>query len=133
MSHHQHTPEMSHELDPWHAHHSAVPREEHGSHVNIRFMILFFVAMVLFILVTVGALIIFFGHSQTNLRASLVENTYEYETQYMPYATEARGRLNEFGWVDREAGTARVPWEVAARGVVATYAGPASDAEESSN
>lgn len=131
MSHHEHTPELSHELDPWHTHHSAVPREEHGSHVNVRFMIGFFIVMVLFVLVTVGALFLFFGYSQTNLRAKLVENTYEYETQFMPYATEARSRINEYGWVDRDAGTARVPWDVAARGVVATYGGPASDAEES--
>lgn len=133
MSHHQETPAHSHELDAWHAHAGAVPMEEHGSHVNIRFLLIFFVAIVLFILVTVGALFLFFGHTQTNLRAQLVENTYEYQTQYLPYATESRARLAEFGWMDREASTVRVPWDVAARGVVASYGGPASDVEESSD
>lgn len=131
MSHHQETPAHDHTLDAWHEGHGVAPMQEHGAHVNIRFLLIFFVAIVLFILVTVGALVLFFGHSQTNLRASLVENTYEYETQYMPYATEAKGRLGEYGWVDRQAGTVRVPWDVAARSVVASYSGPASDVEES--
>ncbi len=133
MSHHQQTPPQPVEIDAWHEHHAAVPMQEHGSHVNIRFMLVFYVAIVLFILVTVGALFLFFGRTTTNLRSKLVENTYEYQTQYLPYATEARGRLNEYGWVDRQAGTVRVPWEVAARSVVASYGGPASDVEESSN
>lgn len=133
MSHHQETPAHSHELDAWHAHPGVMPMEEHGSHVNIRFLLIFFVAIVLFILVTVIALVVFFDHSQTNLRAKLVENTYEYQTIYKPYATESRARLAEFGWVDREASTVRVPWDVAARSVVASYGGPASDAEESNN
>ena len=133
MSHHQETPAHAVEIDAWHESHGVAPMQEHGSHVNIRFMLIFFVAIVLFILVTVGALVLFFGYSQNNLRAKLVENTYEYETQYLPYATEARGRLSEYGWVDREAGTVRIPWDVAARNVVATYGGPASDAEESND
>ncbi len=133
MSHHQETPPHEAHLDAWHEHHAAAPMQEHGSHVNIRFMLIFYVGIVLFILVTVIALFVFFGHTQTNLRAKLVENTYEYQTQYLPYATEAKGRLNEYGWVDRQARTVRVPWEVAARGVVASYSGPASDVEESND
>jgi len=132
-SHHQETPAQPVEIDAWHEPHGVAPMQEHGSHVNIRFLLIFFVAIVLFILVTVAALFVFFAHSQTNLRTKLVENTYEYETQYMPYATEAKGRIGEYGWVDRQAGTVRIPWDVAARGVVATYSGPASDAEESND
>ena len=133
MSQHHETPAQPVEIDAWHETHGVVPMQEHGAHVNIRFLLIFFVCIVLFILVTVGALVLFFGRTETNLRAKLVENTYEYETQFMPYATEAKGRLNEFGWVDREAGTVRVPWDVAARSVVSSYGGPASDAEESNN
>jgi len=133
MSHHQQTPPQPVEIDAWHESHGVAPMQEHGSHVNIRFMLIFYVAIVLFILVTVGALFLFFGRTTTNLRSKLVENTYEYQTQYLPYATEARGRLNEYGWVDRQARTVRVPWEVAARSVVANYGGPASDVEESNN
>ena len=105
-SHHQETPAQPVEIDAWHEPHGVAPMQEHGSHVNIRFLLIFFVAIVLFILVTVAALFVFFAHSQTNLRTKLVENTYEYETQYMPYATEAKGRIGEYGWVDRQAPSA---------------------------
>ncbi len=133
MSQHQETPPQPVEIDAWHEPHGVAPMQEHGSHVNIRFLLIFFVAIVLFILITVGALVVFFNHSETNLRTSFVENTYEYETQYKPYATEAKSRLSEYGWVDREAGTVRIPWDVAARGVVTSYSGPASNAEESND
>ena len=130
---HQHTPETETHLDEWHEHPVVVPKVENGAHINIKFLMIFYVSMVVFVLVTIVALVMFFGYSKTNLAAKLVENTHEYSTEYMPYAEEARGRLNEYAWVDRDAETVRVPWEVAARSVVANYGGPSSDTEESNN
>jgi hypothetical protein len=132
MMSHDHTQD-THSHDGSHSQPALIPKVEVGAHVNVRFLLIFYVAMVVFVLVTVFVLIIFFGYSKTNMASKLVENTHEYSTGFMPYAEEAKGRLNEFAWVDRDAETVRVPWEVAARNVVANYSGPASDAEESNN
>ena len=43
MSHHQETPAHAVEIDAWHESHGVAPMQEHGSHVNIRFMLIFFV------------------------------------------------------------------------------------------
>ncbi len=130
---HDHTPDMHTPLDEWHEQPVLIPKEEIGAHVNIRFMLGFYFVMVGFVLVTVIALIIYYGYAKTNMSMKLVENTHEYSTGFMPYAEEAKGRLNEFAWMDRTEETVRVPWEVAARGVVASYGGPASDVEESND
>lgn len=132
MMSHDHTHD-AHAGNGEHSEPKVYPKVEVGAHVNVRFMLIFYVAMVVFVLVTVFALIIFFGYSKTNMASRLVENTHEYSTEYMPYMEEAKGRLKEYAWVDREAETVRVPWDVAARSVVADYSGPASDAEESNN
>ena len=129
---HQHTPETPQVLDEWHDQ-PVRPKEEIGAHINVPFLMVFFVVMVVFILFTVGALIVFFNYTKTNLASQLVENTYEYQMEYKPYAEESKGRLNEYAWVSREDETVRIPWQVAARSVVDDYAGPGSDAEESSD
>lgn len=130
---HDHTPDTPQVLDEWHDQPPVQPKEEHGAHINVPFLLFFYVLMVGFILVTVGALIVFFNYTKTNLASKLVENTYEYQMEFQPYAEEAKGRLNEYAWVSREDETVRIPWQVAARSVVKDYAGPGSDAEESNN
>ena len=59
---HQHTPETETHLDEWHEHPVVVPKVEDGAHINIRFLMIFYVSMVIFVLVTIVALVMFFGY-----------------------------------------------------------------------
>lgn len=133
MSHHQHTPEQPHSLDEWHDHPNVVPMEEHGAHVNVRFLLIFYVLMVAFIIVTTFGLVVFFKWSRTQLSEELVENTYEYQMEYLPAAEEQKSRLTEYAWMSREDQTVRVPVPVAARTVIERYRGPGGAAEETND
>ena len=116
------TPEMPHEVDPWHMHRAdELKHEEHGSHVNMHSLLIAFVLIVGFVLLTVFSLTIFFERSVVEVREKVVENTNEYRNGFLPYAEKAKSRISDYSWVDREARTVQVPWDVAARQVVKSY------------
>ena len=122
MMHNIETPEVSHEVDSWHSHTAGeLTHEEHASHVNMHGLLIAFVLIAGFVGLTVFSLIVFFDYSATTMREKVVENTNEYRTGFMPYAEQAKSRISNYSWVNRDERSVQVPWDVAARQVVKGY------------
>lgn len=122
MSHTQFLPHEHHEPDSWHRHTSdeGLPQVEHGSRVNVTTLSIVFVAMTLFMVVSVAALIVYFDRHTRDVRQQGLETTTEATEYALPYRQQATDQLGGFGW-SADGTHVRLPVDVAKQQIVARY------------
>ncbi len=120
---HQETPHPEPHVDAWHQHgpEEGRPQVEHVAHVNVPVLLIAFVAMVVTVSVLVIAIALFYNTTSAQLAAVRLENTVGYVDEYIPYREAAKAQISGFHAEDPEAGTVRVPVEVAFDRVIEAY------------
>lgn len=111
MSHHaDHTPEHHEHVDQWHMHSAAegVPQAEHGSKANPWVLLAVFVCSVVFLIVFIGATIIYAKGYLSHVRAVKVEVT-TWAADARAEKAIAQNQLENYAWVDAAQGRVRVP------------------------
>lgn len=132
-THHPHTPEPSEHADVWH-HHSAaegMPQHEHGSRANPAALGLIFLSIVFGFLAFFFVVWGYFNSSITRYKAELNESvTSTLRGEYETMRSGSQTALTQpAGWLDREAGTVRLPIDRAESLVIDEYARAKSGAE----
>jgi 5-bromo-4-chloroindolyl phosphate hydrolysis protein len=119
----QHTPPVEDHLDDWHQHTAAEgrPQAEHAANVNIAMLGFVGFVIVAVVVAMVVLVVIYFQAYSSTLIAQKAENTVWYEQEYRPYAASSQRRLQEFGWIDAEAGVIRVPIDHAFSRVIESH------------
>lgn len=121
-----HTPEPNEQPDAWHQHaaEEGAPQTEHGSRVNpigagLTLLGIVFGFVFLFVVV-----LLYFESYVTRVKADKNEQvTTQIRSEYVTLRSEAQTRLNQpAGWIDRDAGTIRLPKDRAAQLVIDEYA-----------
>jgi len=112
MSHGEHTPVHHEHVDEWHMHTAdeGTPQAEHASTASPWVLLAVFLASIIFLVVFIGATMIYAKGYVSTRRATKVEIT-----TWAAGAREARAtaemRLSQYGWVDPAEGRVRVPIE----------------------
>lgn len=117
--------EHEHETpDSWHRHTAdeGAPQIEHAASINLLGLLIVFLGMSGFLVVTVGLLIVFFDYTRTQARQAKIETTTMAEENSLPYRQESMDALASYGWVDPAAGRVQVPINVAMDRIVEEYA-----------
>lgn len=129
-----HDENRDHGHDAWHQHTAAegVPQHEHGSQTNAKALGLVFLVMVFGTVAVIAVLIVYFNTTSDRFRSRLQEGSALMAPTWNAKVA-ARERLEGFGWVDQEAGTAHTPVSAAMDRVIEDYRNrssqaPASDA-----
>ena len=108
-----------HAIDTWHDHSAdAPPQSAHTERVNPLALLVIFVSLTLFVAVFVGLTVVYYNSSVATVKAKKLETTTGYDNDYAPYRAQQDAYLNEYAWVDAEAGTVRIPVERAMELVV---------------
>lgn len=112
----------AHGHDAWHQHTAAegTPQTEHGSHASAKALGLTFIIMVVGVIAVILVLIAYFNSYVSKYKAERQEGVSTMRPAFEAKLA-ARQRLNEFGWIDREAGTVHIPLNNAIDKVVAEY------------
>lgn len=116
-----------HHVDPWHHHSSQEPepQHEHGGIVNPGIIFLWFVGGIVFLVATIGVIIMYFDQYSTTQRVELIEvqPTRQYWSQFEAKRNEMVARVAPQGYelIDSQKGTARPPIEATMRNVVEDY------------
>lgn len=125
MSELPHTPEPDETPDAWHQHtaEEGAPQEEHGARVNpvgAGLTLLGIVFSFVFLLLVV---MLYFESYTTRIKAERNEQvTAEQRTEFVTLRSEAQTRLAQpAGWIDRDAGTVRLPLDRATQLVIDEY------------
>lgn len=123
----------AHGHDNWHQHSAAegMPQHEHGSHTSTKALGLTFIIMVVGVIATILVLIAYFNSYVSTFRAERQEGTAMMRPAFEAKVA-AKQRLEEFGWVDREAGTVHIPLNNAIDRVVNEYGQRRGQATEQS-
>lgn len=114
MSHpSEHTPEHHEHVDQWHLHTLAegTPQAEHGSRANPWVLLAVFVCSVVFLIVFIGATVIYAKGYLSRVRAAKVEVT-TWSGDARAAKAIAQHELASYGWVEPGAGRVRVPVDV---------------------
>jgi Tfp pilus assembly protein PilE len=121
----------AHGHDAWHQHTAAegMPQHEHASHTSTKALGLTFIIMVVGVIATILVLIAYFNSYVSTFKAERQEGTAAMKPAFEAKVA-ARQRLEEFGWVDREAGTVHIPLNNAIDKVVNEYGQRRSQATE---
>lgn len=126
--HHPHTPEPVEHADAWHRHTPAegVPQHEHGTRVNPAFVGVVLLGIVFFTLAFLFVVWGYFNSYSTRVKADKLEQvTTVLRGEYQGLRSTAESHLTGApAWIDREAGTVRMPIDRAAALVVDEYAQP---------
>ncbi|MEL6311312.1 MAG: hypothetical protein AAFR76_00415 [Planctomycetota bacterium] len=122
---HKETPHPEQHTDEWHTHGPAEarPHDAHTQQINIRILMISFVLMVVTVGVLVIAITLFYRSTSAQLSAERLENVTGWTDEYIPYRTAAKEQVNGFHADDPEAGTVRIPVEVAYEKVINAYGG----------
>jgi hypothetical protein len=125
-SHNAHDTHDAH-VDDWHQHSAAEgePQQEHGGIAKTGVIFLWFVGGVVFLLATIGALIMYFDKNSTDQRALVIEAqpAKQFWAQYESRRAEMVANVAPQGYqlIDPAKGTARPPIEVTMRRVAEDY------------
>ncbi len=113
MSHNEHTPEHHEHVDQWHLHTDSegAPQEEHASRANPWMLLVVFVFSVIFLVVFIGATIVYAKGYLSGVRARKVEITV-WANDARATKAVAEQQLSSYGWVEPGQGRVRVPIEV---------------------
>lgn len=113
MSHGEHTPVHHEHVDAWHMHsiEEGSPQAEHAATANPWVLLVVFVASVIFLVVFIGATIVYAKGYVSTRRAQKVEITTWAADARSARAT-AEMELSQYGWVNAAESRVRVPIEV---------------------
>lgn len=105
-----HTPVHHEHVDPWHLHTVAegAPQHEHGSRANPWVLLTVFVVSVVFLIVFIGATIVYANSYLASRRAAKVEIT-TWAADARSVKAQAEMQLSQYGWVNASEGRVRVP------------------------
>jgi hypothetical protein len=128
MAHHphDHTPGAHEVPDAWHQHtpEEGVPQEEHGGKASAAAIAVSLLVTVVFLVLTVGLIIMYFTTYTTRLRVERVENTVLSKDQ-LEYKLESAEKLHEYSWINPETahqGVVTIPLAEARQKVLQRYA-----------
>ena len=123
----EHTPVHHEHVDEWHLHTAdeGTPQAEHAATANPWVLLAVFVFSIIFLIVFIGATIVYAKGYLAHRRAAKVEVTVWADDARAAKA-QALHQLDSYGWVDPAAGTVRVPIEV----VMQEMSGQASPAPQ---
>src|SRR5512138_1406208 len=100
----------AHGHDAWHQHSAAegVPQHEHGAHASAKALGLTFIIMVFGVIGVILVLMAYFNSYVSDYKAEQQETTTMMRPAFEAKVA-ARKQLDEFAWVDADAGTVRIP------------------------
>lgn len=112
----------AHGHDAWHQHTAAegMPQHEHGAHTSAKALGLTFIVMVVGVIAVILVLIAYFNSYVSTFKAERQEGTAIMRPAFEAKLA-ARRHLDEFGWVNRDAGTVHIPLNQAIDRVVGEY------------
>lgn len=112
MSHNEHTPEHHEHVDQWHMHTSTegLPQEEHGARANPWVLLAVFVFSIIFLVVFIGATIVYAKGYVSGVRARKAEITV-WANDARANKAVAEQQLSSYGWVEPGQGRVRIPIE----------------------
>lgn len=125
MSGHGHAHSIPHEhahADAWHHHETSegLPQVEHGAETNMLSLALWGTALVVTVVVSIGAVWVYFDSYSTQEKARKQETFMSAEAmQYK--ASIVDQELKAYGWADAQNNTVRVPLSVAKEKVITRY------------
>lgn len=111
--------------DDWFAHsrEEGLPQPEHAGHVDTRALLIFYVLMLAFVVVSVIGVTLFFKWYVLGVRQSATE-TLILAVEANEYKAQTFESLDTYGWTGEAVpGAARVPLDVARTRVMETYGG----------
>lgn len=122
----------AHGHDAWHQHTAAegTPQHEHGSQTNAKALGLTFLVMVFGTVAVIAILIVYFNTTADRFKARNQEGSAMMAPTWEAKIA-ARERLEQFGWVDQEAGTVHTPVSAAMDRVIENYRDRSSQAPAS--
>jgi hypothetical protein len=118
----EHTVEVHAEPESWHRHtpEEGLPQQEHAGKVNTTILLGVFVAIVVFVAGAILFTYLYFSRYMVTLRREKIE-TMAMAEEFNAYRARATAELEEYGWVDPQAGVVRLPLDVAKARVLAAY------------
>jgi hypothetical protein len=121
-SHASHTPEVHAHSDEWHHHtpDEGVPQAEHAANLNTVVLLKWFALIIIFIVVSIGALWQYFNYYTAHFVGARTETEVLAQDYYTKKAS-IDAELANFGVVDAKAGTVQIPVGDAMKKVVEKY------------
>jgi hypothetical protein len=117
-----HVPHTHDAPDAWHTHTAAegLPQQEHASVINSRILAGVLFALVAFVVVSVGVMIIYFNVFKTQFKAARQE-TDVLARGYVEMRAKNTANMAGVGWADMTQGRVRIPVDQAIDRVVEQY------------
>ncbi|MEQ8844474.1 MAG: hypothetical protein RIB58_06430 [Phycisphaerales bacterium] len=109
--------------DDWFAHtrEEGLPQEEHAGHVDTRALLIFYVAMLAFVVVSVIGVTLFFQRYVLGVRQAKTE-TLNLAIEANRYKAQTLEDMTQYGWSGEVLeGSARIPLEEARAQVLRSY------------
>lgn len=109
--------------DDWFAHTrgEGLPQQEHGGHVNTRALMIFYMAMLAFVVVSVIGVTLFFQRYVLEVRREKTE-TLNLAIEANAYKAQTLESLGQYGWSGEVVqGAARIPLSEARQKVMQGY------------
>lgn len=115
------------EHDSWFRHDASEPQHQEAHGQTKPLMIVVFLAMtIVFVAIVAFLCIQYFNAFVRSEQTAKIERNEAYYADARRSRAEWQSQLSGYGWVDAQAGQARVPIDVAMRQVIAEYGRPAS-------
>lgn len=111
--------------DDWFAHtrEEGLPQQEHAGHVDARALMIFYMAMLAFVVVSVIGVTLFFQRYVLEVRRSKTE-TLNLAIEANAYKAETLEAMGQYGWSGEIVqGAARIPLSEAREKVAQSYSG----------
>lgn len=121
----EHNHDHAHDHDSWFAHtrEEGLPQPEHAGHVNTRALLIFYMGMLAFVVISIIGVTLFFQRYVLGVRQASTE-TLQLAVEANQYKADTLESLGEFGWSGETVqGAARIPLDQARAKVKQTYGG----------
>ncbi|UYV12580.1 MAG: hypothetical protein NCW75_14960 [Phycisphaera sp.] len=112
-----------HNHDDWFAHtrDEGLPQQEHSGHVDTKALLIFYMGMVAFVVVSIIGVTLFFQRYVLGVRQDRLE-TLQLAVEANEYKATTLEELGEYGWSGETVqGAARIPLEEARAKVMQSY------------
>jgi hypothetical protein len=112
-----------HNHDDWFAHtrEEGLPQQEHAGHVDTRALLIFYMGMLAFVVISIVGVALFFKSYVQNVRVRNIE-TLQLAVDANAYKAESLEDMTEYGWSGQIVeGAARIPIEEARQKVLQSY------------
>lgn len=113
----------NHNHDDWFVHtkDEGLPQQEHAGHVDTRALLIFYMAMLAFVVISIVGVALFFKGYVQNTRLKNIE-TLQLAVDANEYKADSLEEMTEYGWSGQIVeGAARIPIDEARRKVMESY------------